>query len=118
MDVKKQYKIYYWSFWIGHPTSLETEWIFKDHKIPASTIREAIIHESIMRTYHFREFSNDYSRFKNRPYDIPNQSYVWITYRRIVQFEKIYTPKRGYTVHQYKKIAVHSVHSFLKLFGS
>jgi hypothetical protein len=118
MVVKKDGKIYYWSFYVGHPLSKQTEWVLHDRKMPARDAKEAILLFDLSLSYYFREYSNYFARSKYQPYSQPNQSKVWIHYRRLIQYERIYTPDRGYTIHQYKKIAEHSVYSYLKLFGN
>lgn len=113
---KGTYRKLYYSFWIGHPQSKMTEWILQDVKMPASCIREAIMLHSFSVTFRMFEYYNDWAR-KDFVYRPPDAAHVWMLYRRVIEYERLLTPERGYTVHQYKKIAEYSVYSYLNKFS-
>lgn len=111
--VHTQENIYYWSYWIGHYKSKKTEWILHDRKMPARDAKEAIILFEFHTSYYYKQ---KISKSKYTPFPIPTSAQVWCWHRRLIQYERIYSPQRGFTVHQYKKVAEHSVYTFIDLF--
>lgn len=94
----------YYSFKLGRYDKNINEWVLLDLKIPASSVVEAIILYYIVKSIF------------NVKIMAPSQTWVYMKIRQVIEYERLYTPDRGYTIHQYKKKKIYNSHNILPLF--
>ncbi len=109
--------IKYYSFLIGQEKSTRSNWITVDLKIPATNVKEALFIYFTAREYRRNQKDIFHSADKTK-YCAPIIINIEQEIKRVIEYTRLYTPKRGYTQHQFKKIRHYSYPTLLKLYPS
>lgn len=105
----------YYSFKIGNNNSRINNWFLWDWKLPAIDPRMAV--SMLSMSFRFIAHTRSMSVYKNaKIYEMPSKLWVEIYVRQVIEYERIFTPKKGYTQHRYKKIRIFNSHELIKMF--
>ncbi len=105
----------FYSFHYGTETMKRENWILFDLKIPAVNIKAAVTHfyfyETMRRSYKNR-------KLEKIKFELPDISYIKTFIRLVDEYDRKFTPKRGRTVHYFKKEKVYRPNEIIRYFPS
>lgn len=105
----------YYSFYIAPENSIRSEWVLFDIKLPAGTVREAIFLFFIGQRYRYNEKTIGESA-DTYSYNTSQIMLQVSMIQRVVVYNRLYTPHRGYTEHRFKKILIYSRHAIISMY--
>lgn len=111
-------KIRYYSFIIGD-ARYPQNWVLFDFKMVGVDVRSAItnLFSFIKTTYGTTHTTKrNICHYHMTKYLSPYRSQVDYFVRQVIEYERKYTPKKGYTAHVYGKIRVYNPQDFIHLF--
>ncbi|MBL7814315.1 MAG: hypothetical protein JNL70_04840 [Saprospiraceae bacterium] len=95
----------YYSFYVGLPKSLKSEWVLLDDKIPAFNPFQAIVF------HYWISHNKDFVRCR-----VPSSLSISNYYRMLVEFERVEPSHKGFTIAQFHQTRFIYSHDFLKMF--
>ena len=107
--------IKYYSFLLGPEESKRNEWMRLDMKIPATNVKEALFIYFASRDYRRRQKDIFHSADKST-YHAPSIGNIVHEIKRVIEYDRKYTPKYGYSQHTYKQIRYYSFHTILAMY--
>lgn len=107
--------IKYYSFLLGPEKSKRNDWMRLDLKIPATNVKEALFIYFAARDY--RRNQKDVGKSPDHDtYYAPTIGNIVHEIKRVIEYERVYNPKYGYTQHTFKQIRYYSFHTVLAMY--
>lgn len=106
----------YYSFYLGRSGTSRKHWLLDDCKLIAPDAKSAVILHFFIKDYQMKIKSPWLTKIRKRSYLEPTAIAVQYHYRGVIEWEKVWRPKYGATLVNFKKARFISQHELIQEF--